>query len=189
MNRYSIVAVSGEEPVNVTQLKLQLSIDSDEWDQLLEGYISAARQSAEKYTGVQLIQKRVKQYFDNFPTGGEAIELSFAPVREVKTIQYIDSDGNTQTWGSSNYIVDNTDGYVPRITEAVGQSYPGAREQANAVWITYDVGPKSVSDVDPLAVQSVLLLASHSFNHREDTVQKMPTKAEYLMDKIKREWL
>lgn len=187
--RFSVVAQGSEEPINLTEAKAQCKVETSEDDDLIKGLISAARVSAEHYTGWQLIQKRLKIYLDEFPAGGEAIELDFAPIREIQSIQYIDEDGNTQTWSSSNYLTDLTDGLPPRISEAYDQSYPTTREQQNAVWITADVGPRNVNDVSPVIKAGMKLEIAHYYDNRTDKVRKMPTASENLYHKAKRSFL
>ena len=186
--RYNLVAI-GSEVLNVQQVKLQLSIDSDEWDSLLETYIEAARASAEHYTDRTLVQKRVTENYDAFPIGGEAIELSFAPVREIQSVQYIDEDGATQTWSASNYKADLSEGLPARITEAFDVNWPTIRDEINAVTVSYDIGPINSDDVPGTVIQGMLLEVGAYFEQRHDSVRKMPTAAENLYHKAKKTFL
>lgn len=55
----SKVTETGSEPVSIEQAKLHASIDYNDYDSILPIYLSSARQSIEKATGIALISKKV----------------------------------------------------------------------------------------------------------------------------------
>lgn len=190
--RYTIFAV-GQEPLALQEAKDQLSVDSDDWDDLIEALIAAARESAEHYTGLTLVQKRVIQYFDKFPDGGEPIELAFSPIRSLQSIQYIDQDGATQTLSTSNYRTDLTEGLPARITEAYSTAWPATRTLTNAVIVTYDVGPRSLSDIPSAVKAGMKLEISEWFDNRKNNRQSSYTlrdgPAQALYSTVKKVWM
>ena len=173
----------------MTEAKEHLEVETSDWDDLIESLIGAARESAEHFTDRHFVQKRVVQYFDSFPSGGSPIELGFAPVREVKTVQYVDEDGVTQTWASSNYLADLSDGMPPRITEAYGINWPSIRDQANSVIVTYDIGPKSLSDIPKSVKAAIKLQVGAMFENREDPAQEKIRASQNLLQVSKRTFL
>lgn len=93
------------EPVTVADFKAAARIDGTEFDLLIPGAISAARQQAEHQTGRQLAQRTVRLELDDWPTACERLPVVPAEAAEV---QY--HDGTTwQTLSSSLYALVPTD--------------------------------------------------------------------------------
>lgn len=187
--RYTVLGTSGAEPISLIEAKEYLKVDHSEEDTLISSLIAAARSNAEHKTGLSLVQRRIKQYHDTFPAGGEAIELSFAPIRSVINVQYVDVNGNTQTWSSANYITDLTEGLPPRITPAFDQSYPSSRGIENAVWVTYDAGPASAGAIPEATKAGIYIDLAQLYDERKGKQKKYDSTADYLYQSNRRTFL
>lgn len=84
------------------------------------------------------------------------------PVKEISQVQYIDSDGATQTLATTVYNL-NTE--TNEFLLAYDQSWPTTRDQANAVWIDYwagffdnSISPVRLMDDLPEDIRAALLL-------------------------------
>lgn len=101
---------------------------------------------------------------DRFPCGTR-IDIPFGQMATVTSIQYIDTDGNTQTWPSSNYEVD-TARKGGCVWLAYNVSWPAIRNIQNAVTVTYTAG-NDAPQVPRVAWQAVMLQVAHAFENRE----------------------
>lgn len=180
--RYSKKTDATTEPVTVAEMKQQLIIDSSftDDDTLIGAYIGAARLQCEAYTGISFIHSTWTETVDYFPTCRE-IWLSVGNVASVTSIKYVDSDGDEQTFDSSNYIVDKN-GSRCRIALAYGKSWPTSRMQANAITIEYISGfGAAASDVPEAVKIAIKLSAAYLYEKREDAVKKLPTASELFL--------
>lgn len=97
---YSVETAPTVEPVSVDDLKTFSRIDYDAEDMLLEGFIKAIRQAAEKYTGRAFIDQTIAMKMDYWP--GRVIELPRPPLISVTKVATLDED-DTETEFSSDY--------------------------------------------------------------------------------------
>lgn len=155
-------------PLSVADAKRHLNIDISADDTLLRNYITAARRHVEEITGRQLITATWVLYMDVWPA--TTIVLPRPPLQSVTSIQYVDTNGDTQTWSDDNYRVD--DDMVPaRITEAWGETWPTIRDVTQAITITFVTGyGDNASDVPSDMVQAIKLLVGHYYENRESVV-------------------
>lgn len=110
------------------------------------------------------------------------IELPKPPLIEVVSITYVDTAGATQTWASSNYLVDAPQGprcARGRVSPAYGVIWPQTRYQLNAVTIRFRAGyvddiTAAAVDQEPnvpaLLVQGMLMDIGTMFENRENYV-------------------
>ena len=132
------------EPLSLTDAKEHLKVDTVDDDALITAQIVAARKWIEQYCNRSLPSQTLTAYFDTAPYGG-LLMLPQSPCISVTSINYVDTDGNTQVWDSSKYDVD-TNGSPARIYPAYGESWPTVRSQMNAVNVVYVVGQASVEE-------------------------------------------
>jgi uncharacterized phiE125 gp8 family phage protein len=132
------------EPITLTEMKIHLKAESDitEDDELITSLIVAARDVVETGTGANVSRQKVMLdttftwKLDSFP-GDTYIEVPRVPLVSVSSIQYVDTNGTTQTWSSSNYTVDTLAG---RIHLTYNGSWPTVRGDANCVIVTFLAG-------------------------------------------------
>ena len=146
------------EPVTVSEQKLhsRMGTDAAEEDSKVANYLAASREMVEVDCRVALCTQTWTLQFDQFPV--DVIEVPIWPLQGISSISYVDTNGATQTWSSSNYIV-NTANKPGRITLAYGMSWPVARYQENAITVTFVAGFGAASDVPQIYKQAIRLLA------------------------------
>ena len=156
------------EPITVAELKQQCRIDNDDADDLLLSYIVAARGVVESRLRRQLITATWRLNLDRFPSW--CIDIPLPPLLSITSVQYLDSDGTTQTLASSEYTVDIRS-EPGRLTPAYGKSWPTTRDQVNAVTILYTAGYGDTRASVPQGIrQAIRLLAAHYYEMREPIV-------------------
>lgn len=124
------------EPIHLDEAKLHLRVTGSDEDTFISSAITAARKTAEQITWRQYELATLKLQLDEFP---QVLELEPAPVRSVESVQYIDTDGNTQTVAASNYHVD-TDSEPARIWPADAFTWPIPDDRPNSVIVTFKAG-------------------------------------------------
>jgi len=153
------------EPLTVDEVKTFLNLTSNEDNGMLEAFIQASREWAEKSTGRVLLTQTIKQYWDEWPTG--AWNLGISPATSVTSISYKDVDGATQTWSAANYTAD-TVSIPPRIFPTDDVDYPSLGRYPNPVWVTYVVGYTTPAAVPADAKAAMLQKIAFLYENRED---------------------
>lgn len=140
------------EPFTVADAKVWLRCDRTDEDTLIESLISAARQGAEDYLNRALITQTWALYLDRFPSDRAPIRIPNPPLQSVSSITYVDVDGATQTWASSNYQVDNKS-TVGEVVLKASTSYPATQTgMINAVVVTFVCGYGAASTAIPPSI-------------------------------------
>jgi len=132
------------EPLSLADAKEHLKVDTVDDDALITAQIVAARKWIEQYCNRSLPSQTLTAYFDTAPYSG-LLMLPQSPCISVTSINYVDTDGNTQVWDSSKYDVD-TSSVPARLCPAYGESWPSVRSQMNAVNVVYVAGQASVEE-------------------------------------------
>ena len=167
---YKLVTDATTPVVTVTDAKKHLRVTDNESNSTIESLVAAATKFVQNKTRRQLINATYRVSMRQFPMGGGVIELPRSPASSVTSIAYIDENGVSQTWSSSNYILDS-DSEPGRITEAYEQNYPSTRIQDGGVLITYVAGYGAAStDVPDDLIHAVKLILGHWFENREAVI-------------------
>jgi uncharacterized phiE125 gp8 family phage protein len=152
------------EPLSTGETKHFLRVDTTNDDALIDGLIVASRQYAEAKQKRQLISATWKLQGDQFPSGG-TITLPLPPVSSVTSVEYVDTNGASQTFSADAYTVD-TASEPARIVLNPNYSYPSLQQVANAVSITFVCGYASPSSVPAATRQAMLLYCGHLYENR-----------------------
>ena len=168
------------EPVTQAEAKLFAKIDTTADDALVTSLIVAARQRIESLTRRALITQTWVWQLDAFPFSSvpvttDALNMNplrppFPPLQSVTSITYVDTDGITQTWSSSDYTVDTTS-EPGRIVPAFNESYPDTRDVIEAVTITYKAGYGDASTAVPDALITAVKMLTAAFYDNRDAFQ------------------
>lgn len=180
---WKVTTAPVNEPWTLSDVKNYLKVDTSADDTLITTLISAARQAAESYLNMALITQTVTEKLDrlNNPT----LYLSVSPVISVSNFQYADSQNTTQTFASTNYVVD-TFSKPARLSLAYGKTWPTLYGNINDVTITYTAGFGTEASGVPTQIrQAMLMMIADSYDNREDYVKKMPTASQYLLDQYR----
>jgi uncharacterized phiE125 gp8 family phage protein len=154
------------EPVTLAEAKAHLRVSDSAQDTYIGALITAARTTCEERMQRTLIHTDWTLTLDAFP---DAIPLRMPRVVSVTSVQYVDTNGATQTLASTEYQVDNQSepGW---IVPAYGKSWPSTRDQANALTILYRCGYGADATLVPMPIkQWILLQIGAMFENREAT--------------------
>lgn len=174
------------EPIDAAAVSAHVRIDTD--DPVMNTLIAASRGWVEARLQRALTTQTWVLTLDAFPLACRAeyqseyrwrthdghryirlgeIRLPWPNLLAVSSVQYVDTNGNTQTLSSSNYIVDT--GNLPgSIVPSYGTWWPSTRYQPNAVTITYTAGFGPVASDVPVEIkQAMLLVCGDLYRNRE----------------------
>jgi uncharacterized phiE125 gp8 family phage protein len=151
------------EPVTLEQAKAQCRvIDDTSQDELIAGYITAAREFVEEQTGHVLVQREFTEYREDLRC--RFIELLRRPVLDdpAPVITYTDTSGDEQTYDEAVFSVAR---YPARIYPSLTGWWP-AVSRNGTVSIAYTAGYAD-GEVPQRAIQAILMLVGHWFAKRE----------------------
>jgi uncharacterized phiE125 gp8 family phage protein len=177
------------EPITTANAKVHCEIVAA--DTTHDGYIDmlvqAAREQYELRTNRALINRTLTLKIDSFPTGNDPIYLPWSPLSSVTSITYVDADGATQTWASSNYVVLSTR-EPGQVVLAYDKQWPAVRYQPQAITIVYVAGYGSAASSVPMrAIHAIKLMVRHWFENRStvnvgNIVNEVPQAYEALVE-------
>ena len=186
---YTVITPATLEALTVQEVKDYLRVDSDAEDTLLGVLIKASTEMAESYLGRFLLTTVIEEFYDFFPvykTGVDPfrgdrniIYLSRGPVQAVASVKYIDGNGDEITVNASDYRTDLVS-EPSRIFPEHG--WYGTKDTVNAVIIRYTCGYTQASDVPANIKMAMLLMIGEMYEKRMDTVHRLPTASEYLLN-------
>lgn len=157
------------EPVTPTEAKDHLRVTGDDENVLISLYLSAARRYAEDYSGRTIPATTYAYTLDCFPTK-TYIELPAPPLYSVTSISYIDTNGNSQTWASNQYYVDNKS-EPGKVVLVNGATYPLTQTgRPNAVTITYVAGWQTLASIPVNYKLATLQFLAHAYEYRNPVI-------------------
>lgn len=183
-----VVTPPVSEPLTLAEAKAHLRVDYALEDAQVASMIVAAREWVERRCRRALVTQTLRLWLDGFPpattqfvegvaspssrSGVVLIERS--PVQSVSNVKYLAaSDGSLVTLGSSEYVLDAVSAPA-RLMPAYGKTWPGVREQINAVQIEFVAGYTG-SVPEPIRM-AMRLLIGHWWEHREAVMVGSITK-------------
>ena len=183
-----IETTTAAEALSLAEAKAHLRIPTGdtEDDAYIASLISAAREYAEGYTKRAISTQTCVYTLDSFPS---VIDLPRCPVQSVTSIEYVDTDGDTQAVAS--YQSDLIGTATARLKPAYNASWPDTRAVTNAVTITYEAGYGATGDspdtVPTSIKQALLLIIGSLYENRENEitgtiVSDVPFNAQCLLD-------
>jgi len=148
------------EPVSLADAKAHCGIiDDTSKDGLLAGYIKAAREWVENYTGHILVRREIVEQRDCF---GPYLDLHRRPIVSATIeLSYVDTDGAAQ--GYANFVA-FTDRFPARVFPERSGAWPIVGSPGG-VTITYTAGYAEGEEPQPL-LQGIMLLVEHWHTHR-----------------------
>lgn len=175
------------EPLTLVDALSQSRITETSENTLLEAKLAAAREAVEIFLNRQLMSATWALKLDRFPSGSDdpaeyvdgirvysggnqTIRLPRPPLSSISSFAYIDTAGATQTLTlTTDYIID-TASQPGRITPAYGTVWPTARNQMNAVTITYVAGYASAALVPAGIKEAIRIKFADLTENRESIV-------------------
>lgn len=133
-------------PVSLAEAKVQLSVDHDEHNAMIEGFIAAAVDHLDGWSGIlgrALVEQTWRQDFDCF---SGHLRLPLAPVISITSVTWRDTAGQISTVASDDYAL-LSDALGPYIKFKSGFSWPGDLNQTKPVSITFLAGYPTTPEV------------------------------------------
>lgn len=151
-----------KEPVSLEEAKRHLRVEHQEDDDYIEGLITAAREAAEMETGAALVVSTWEHILDGFPVATahnprRAIELHKHPVQSVESLEYLDTDGQTQSLSLSEdcqVVVEGELG-LGYVYPAYGYTWPQAQGSPGSVRVQFKAGWPLDADEAPTTPQAI----------------------------------
>jgi uncharacterized phiE125 gp8 family phage protein len=134
--------------------------------------LAAAVAHVERYLNATITQRERVYSLDRFPS--DKIELPVGPVISVEDVDYLDPDGDDQTF--TDYV---TSGDI--IAPAAGKSWPPTINQIGSVTITYTAGMvQSPQDID----SGILLVLADLWDNRSAGVIGAAISVNQTLDRL-----
>lgn len=174
---------------STTDLKTHFRVTDTNSDDYIAALSSAVMTHLEAVTGRAIGSRKYTWTLDSFPCSW-VLYVPKPPLQSVTSITYIDTDGSTDTWGSTYYTVDTAS--VPaRITPAYQETWPITRDVPNAVTIVFTAGYTSSGQVPTDLIHAGKFIAGHLWVNRQDVVAnpmglspvEMPRNSDWLLAK------
>jgi len=161
-----IITAPVTTPISRAELKTHLRVDTTAEDDYIDTVILAATDYFEQRSWRQLITATYGLYLDAFPT--DYIEFPKAPLQSITSVQYIDTDGVTQTWAASKYEVDLRS-QVGKLRPVSGEGFPAVDDAFNVVTVTFKAGYGDAgSDVPDIIRATVKLIGAYFYENRQN---------------------
>ncbi len=154
------------EPVSVQECKDWLRVDHSADDALILALATAARHYCEDRQNRAYCSQTWKASLDAYPA---AFSLWRSPVVSVTSVQYVDTDGATQTLSSSEYTLDALS-EPGRVVPAYNASWPSIRAVPNAVTLTFVCGYGAAADVPEIFKSAIKMYVADAYENRESIV-------------------
>jgi uncharacterized phiE125 gp8 family phage protein len=194
-------------PLQITEVKQNLRIDTDNFDQdaELNMMIRTAVETIEEYLGRSLITKTYDMYLDRIPymqddrliegfTVGPDLQqtqnyiiLPKSPIVQVQHFKYYNDSDTESTFAASNYYVDNV-GEPARLVLRKSSTFPsGDLRVANAFKIRFDAGYGTApKDVPETIKQGISLYVSHLYENRELYIEQKQIPVPMMLESFLR---
>lgn len=188
------------EPVTRGEMKNHLRVDLSDEDNLIDALNAAAREWVEEYTARQLVDAQYEWILPRFPGRAEVftedgvvwhtpgfvvgddrpLYLPRAPVRSVEKIEYVDTDGNTQTFGKYQTDLDRVT-TPPVIVPDPDETWPSTKvDRIDGVTVTFTAGYAPDTTASPTDYganvpqrlkTAIKLLCGHWYENRQAVVR------------------
>lgn len=180
---YNITTPNADLPVTIDAAKMHLRMDDlSHEDTVIQSMVMSAASHVEKQYGMALLTQTVTEYWSAFPClDSEPMVLRIQPVQSVTSVQYIDTDGLTQTWDTDEWTYGGYNG-ATFIVPLPDYTWPVTWAVPNAVTVTYEAGFGDTPDsVPPAVAHAIKFMVADMFERREDTPQTFTRASENLL--------
>lgn len=166
------------EALSLTDVKNHLRITATDDDDALRTFIAAIRRRTENFLRKSLVVTTWQYSIDAFES---EMQLPMDPVSSITSVQYVDSDGVTQTLDSTGYQFDRKG----RLKPSYNNDWPSTRDQYDAVIVTYKAGQSHAGNVDQDIKLAMLLWIGGCDLNRENIaftqISTIPNSAKDLL--------
>ena len=207
------LAVTGQptgEPVSIEQVKRHCRIDSNADDDLLAGYLNAARVMAEGYLSRALLTQTLLWTLrpsSDLPRGRYrprgTLELPRAPVQSIVSVTTLDEWGNATTIAPAALPVTPPAvilGYVADLALEPATLWIGPETVLTGgfalsctrllnLQVSMVAGYGAAGDVPPAVTLAIMMTTAFLYEHRGDSAAAMPDAAMWLLDRHRLQFL
>jgi uncharacterized phiE125 gp8 family phage protein len=198
------------EPVSIEQVKRHCRIDSNADDELLTGYLTAARVMAEGYLSRALLTQTLLWTMrpsselprDRLRLHG-TLELPRAPVQSIVSVTTLDEWGNATTISPASLPVTPPAtilGYVADLTlepatlfigpeTVLSGGFAACRTKLQHLQVSMVAGYGDVDDVPSTVIRAIMMTTAFLYEHRGDSPAAMPDAATWLLDRQRLQFL
>jgi hypothetical protein len=186
----SVITPPAEEPVSLDRAKAHLRVDHDAEDELIAGWVAAARGLTETHTSRRWIEQGLRLTFADWPDGGGgswvqnyiarttglaaagiagAIGLPVEPVISIDAVKYYGLDGTLATLTAGTQYQTWLDHSPPLVAPAPLTLWPVAQVgRLAAVQVEFTAGYGDSDDVPEQAKAAILLCLAFWYENRGD---------------------
>lgn len=157
-------------------MHLNISASVTAWDTWLDEQIQACREHIERKTTRAFCTQTISEYFDAFPVD-DCFYLSVYPVASITHVKYTDSDGDQQTWDSSNYATDLVSRHARIELKSTG-TLPTNLDGINSIEVEYIAGYGAPSAVPARFKTAIKLLLGELYENRENRAYTLPDRID-----------
>lgn len=177
-----LITAPTADPLSLSEIKDQLLITTSDYDTKLASFAKVARDDFERLTNRTLFETTLELRLDCWPCGPIVFPRG-APLIDVVSAKYLETDGTETTWNSSLYVVESRgDMELGVMAPANGESYPTFEPYPlSPIRIRYRAG--IANDASPqgelleIDKQCLLLMIGDLFENREGSVVAERTTA------------
>ena len=180
---YTVTVPNADLPVSLDRAKDHLNMDDlAHADERIVTWIKSAAANVERQYGMALLTQTVKEYWSAFPAKStDGMMLRIQPIQSITSVEYIDTDGLTQTWDADLWAYGGYNG-ATFIAPIPGELWPSTWATPNAVTVTYEAGwGDAESDVPGDIQQAILYMVADYDQKREDSPQTFNRASENLL--------
>jgi uncharacterized phiE125 gp8 family phage protein len=200
------------EPVSIEQVKRHCRIDSNADDELLTGYLTAARVMAEGYLSRALLTQTLLWTVQpsSERRGGRdrsrlhgTLELPRAPVQSIESVATLDVWGNATTIPAAVLPVPPLTeiiGYVADLSLEPSTLFIGGETPLSGgfalrftrlqyLQVSMVAGYEDTTGILPTTIQAIMMTTAFLYEHRGDSAVAMPDAAQWLLDRQRLQFL
>lgn len=157
----TVITPPSVEPVPLAIAKRHLKVDHDDEDDLITGWIRAARELTELHTGRRWVTQSLRLTLGGWPGGciagiAGAIDLMAEPVASVELVKYADQAGAVQTFAADGFQT-WLDHSPPIVCPAPNGVWP-ALQSGKVAPVTIEFTAGAPVEQVPEAVKTAILL-------------------------------
>jgi len=160
--------------ITLDEAKAHLGQHLEDDDDLIAALLAAAQDHVEKHTGQVLTQREMELALSAFPIDdGGRIVIPRAPVTDISTIEYADTDGIAAELEQADWRWSES---APEIVlPAYTTSWPTAYDEPGSTRVTFQAGYE-VGLAPASLVGAVKLMLGHLYANREAVVGTIATE-------------
>lgn len=182
--KLAYVSGPSTEPVSLDDVKAALKIETTTEDDLLTGYVTAARAAVSDMTGRAFTLETWSMTLDDWPCSrrdewwdgvregaisslrDESLTIAKAPFAAISSVKLLDEDDVETTWASTNYYTTRRAGFGV-LHPKRGIVWPTVLRDHGGIVITFQAGyGANAVDVPGPLRHAIKLLAAHWFENR-----------------------